>query len=71
MSSLIEMKKKRLKDYYEAEQAILTGQSYSIGSKTLNRANLSHVQKAIKELEREIRRSENKGKRVRYIVPMG
>lgn len=71
MSSLLEMKKERLKSYYEAEQAVLSGQSYTIGKQTLNRANLSHIQKAINQLEGEIRRAEYKGSRIRRVIPMG
>lgn len=71
MSSLLEMKKERLRNYYEAEQAVLSGQSYTIGKQTLNRANLSHIQKAIKELEADIRRAESKGRRIRRVIPMG
>ena len=47
MSTLLEMNKKRLTMYYEAEQAILLNQSYTVDGMTLNRANLSHVQKMI------------------------
>lgn len=56
--------------YYEAEQAILTGQSYTIGGQTLNRANLSHVVKQIKELEKDIARLERGGSRVRRVIPI-
>lgn len=40
----------RLTQYLEAETAILTGQSYTIGNRTLTRANLAEVRKAIEEL---------------------
>lgn len=43
--------KERLSAYYDAELAILGGQSYTIGSMTLSRANLMHVRQQIKELE--------------------
>lgn len=70
MATRLEMKKQRLAMYYEAEQAILTGQSYTIGGQTLNRANLSHVVKQIKELEKEITRLERGGSRVRRVIPI-
>ena len=40
----------RLKQYYEAEKAILSGQSYTIGNRTLTRAQLSTVRAAIDDL---------------------
>ncbi len=39
--------------YYEAEKAILSGQSYTIGSRSLTRPQLSEVTDRLKELERE------------------
>ncbi|MBC8581220.1 DUF6148 family protein [Zhenhengia yiwuensis] len=70
MNALLEMKKKRLAMYYEAEQAILLNQSYTVDGMTLNRANLSHVQKQINQLENEIRRAAGKGRRVRRVIPL-
>ncbi len=43
--------KERLEAYYEAEKAVLAGQSYSIGSRSLTRANLMWIRQQIKELE--------------------
>lgn len=40
----------RLKLYVEAERAILSGQSYTIGNRQLTRANLSEVRKEIDNL---------------------
>lgn len=40
----------RLKKYLKAEEAILQGQSYTIGNRTLTRANLATVEKVIEEL---------------------
>ena len=46
--------KNRLEMYYQAEEAILGGaQSYSVGSRSLTRANLSEITAKIKELEKE------------------
>lgn len=53
----------RLNAYYNAEMAVLTGQSYRIGTKQLTRADLSEIRKAIGELETEISNAENGGKR--------
>ena len=41
----------RLELYYEAEVAVLAGQSYKIGTRSLERANLAEIRGAIKELE--------------------
>ena len=49
-----EFVKKRLHQYYEAEQSVLTGQEYRIGSRNLRRANLEEIRKAIKELEAQL-----------------
>ena len=42
-----ELLNQRLKQYIEAEEMILTGQSYRIGDRSLTRANLSEVRKTI------------------------
>lgn len=61
--------------YLNCEIAILEGaQSYQIGSKQLNRANLSHIRLMIEYLEKEIAQEESKisGKgrnRVLGIIP--
>jgi len=68
------MKKERLQRYYDAEEKILKGKSYTIGSRTLTRANLASVQKVIKELETEIGALEKHGstkRRSARVVPLG
>lgn len=40
----------RLKRYLEAEKAVLMGQSYTIGTRTLTRADLSTIRAAIDDL---------------------
>ena len=55
----LQRKKKRLEMYYQAEEAILGGaQSYSLGSRSLTRANLAEIRKTIDELEDEIEQLE-------------
>lgn len=70
----LEMKKKRLQQYYDAEEKILRGQSYTIGSRQLTRADLSSVQSVIKELEAEVEALEKRGtakRRSARVVPLG
>lgn len=50
MATMQDFQKQRLKAYYEAEQAVLSGQSYTIGNRTLTRANLSEIRRAIDDL---------------------
>lgn len=68
----LEATKDRLLMYYNAEKAILSSQSYSVGGKTLTRANLKEVQALIKELEQEVKvlESNRKTRRIGRIVPM-
>lgn len=50
-SERLEKAKERLKTYYEAELAVLSGQAYTIGSRSLTRANLKDIKDSIKYLE--------------------
>lgn len=43
-----------LKDYIKARNVIATGQSYTIGSRTLTRADLRYVNETIDALKKEI-----------------
>lgn len=45
---------KMIKKYIEAEQAIITGQSYTIGNRSLTRANLSEIRDARQEWEQRL-----------------
>ena len=64
--------KERLNAYYDAELAVLSGQSYSMGSRTLTRANLTEIRKAIKELEAQVDELESAaaGKGYRKAIPI-
>lgn len=44
------LKNRRLQLYVEAEEAILSGQSYTIGNRSLTRADLSEVREEIDNL---------------------
>lgn len=53
----IERLKASLDKYYEAEITLIEGgQQYSLGSRSLTRANLSEVRRAIVDLEKQIDR---------------
>ena len=58
----LERARRRLELYYKAEEAILTGQEYTIGSKKLRRADLSDVQSMISKLEKDVKALESGGK---------
>lgn len=69
----LEMKKKRLQQYYDAEEKILKGQSYTLGSRQLTRADLATVQNKIKELEAEVDALQQRGttkRRSARVVPI-
>ena len=69
----MEIKKNRLQLYYEAEEKVLNSQSYTLGSKTLTRADLTSIQNMIKKLEGEIASLEQYGttkRRSVRIVPV-
>lgn len=62
-----------LDEYYAAEIAILSGaQQYSLGSRSLTRANLATVQKSIVDLENLLARlqAEYNGQSRMRIVPI-
>lgn len=54
--------KARLKIYLEAEEAVLLNQEYTIGTKSLKRADLGTIRAAIKDLEKQIDTLEAGGK---------
>lgn len=45
------MLNRRYELYIAAEEAVLSGQSYTIGNRSLTRANLSEIRDAIDDLE--------------------
>lgn len=50
MDIIRKMRNERLRQYWEAEQKVLGGQSYTIGNRTLTRANLAEIRAAIDDL---------------------
>ena len=75
METRLEIYRKRLESYYEAEDAILAGaQSYQVGSRHLTRGNLKDIADMIKYLEQRVAAEEaaaqGKGRnKVTGIVP--
>ncbi len=64
----IESLQKRLELYYKAEEKILSGQSYTIGSRSLTRADLGRVQDMIDGLEAKISCLKSRGTEKRRVV---
>ena len=51
----IEYTEQALEEYYKAEIAIIGGaQSYSVGSRSLTRASLAEIRRAITDLENQL-----------------
>lgn len=59
----LEIAKKHLDAWLTAELEVTTHQSYTIGSRSLTKANLSEIRKQIQFWENEVARLENIGKR--------
>ena len=60
--------KNRLSMYLEAEQKILNAQEYQIADRSLKRASLSEIRKAIADLQDEIALLENGAGRIKAVV---
>ena len=50
MNTIQKMRNERLRQYWQAEQKGLSGQSYTIGNRALTRANLAEIRAAIDDL---------------------
>ncbi len=59
----------RLALYLAAEEKVLEGQSYRIGERELNRANLSHIREAIEYWDSRVKDMSSGGGRSRTIAP--
>ncbi|MBQ6296169.1 MAG: hypothetical protein IJK81_00480 [Selenomonadaceae bacterium] len=53
--------RRRLDLYLEAEEKVLSGQSYRIGDRELKRADLSKIREAISELTAEVETAKQNG----------
>lgn len=70
----LEVARKHLNAWLEAELAVVSGQSYQIGTRKLERANLYQIREEIKFWKKEVARLEAQEKRkgarrVMRIVP--
>ena len=66
----LETARKMLRGWIEAEQAVMTGQEYRMGTRTLRRADLRTIGERIKFWQDEVGRLEGKSRiRVKQIVP--
>lgn len=70
----LETAQKHLDAWLEAELTVTTGQSYTIGSRVLTRANLTEIRNAIDYWNKKVVELENAKKaggrnRVRRVVP--
>lgn len=69
----LQLAKDRLEAYYRAELAVLSGQEYRLKTRTLRRADLAAIRKAIDGLESQVQRLEeelsgNTAARARRVV---
>lgn len=74
MAVTVEFAKERLALYMEAEAKVLSGQSYTIGGRSLTRAQLSEIRSGITYWTGLVDRLEttgHTGPTVRRIVPIG
>lgn len=69
----LERARMHLEAWYKAELAISTGQSYSIGTRSLTRANLTEVVKQIEYWKKEVAKLERnpsgKMRRAKRFIP--
>ena len=59
----IDIAQKHLDAWLEAELAVTNGQSYSVGSRSLDRANLYQIREQIKYWTNEVSKAKNINKR--------
>ncbi len=64
--------KKKLETWLEAEEALSSSQSYTVGTLTLTRADLGQVRKNIEFWEKKVTELERRGGRNRIynVIPM-
>ncbi|MHB0998203.1 MAG: DUF6148 family protein [Armatimonadota bacterium] len=70
--SELDTARERLQMWLDAEAAVATGQSYRIGNRQLERANLADIRESIKYWQSQVNRLESgrdRGARVFRIIP--
>lgn len=61
---------RKLEMWLAAEDAVATGQSYSIGGRSLTRVNISEIRNQIKYWQKELKIAQGRGsRRVTRVVP--
>lgn len=68
MEDLKEIKLERLRQYLNAERAVLTGQEYQIGDRSLRRADLKYIQSQIADLLVELQAADSSRGRTKRAV---
>lgn len=63
VKSKLEVARRHLDAWLDAELEVTTHQSYTIGSRSLTRANLAEIRKQIQFWQNEVEKLENAGKR--------
>jgi len=67
----LEQAEAKLSAYLAAEDAVLSGQSYTIAGRSLTRADLAHIRSGIAAWEQRVIRLDNQGGiRARGAVPL-
>lgn len=70
----LDIAREHLETWLEAEEAVSAGQGYTIGSRTLTRANLTEIGNRIKYWDNKVNTLENAAKnggrsKIRRVVP--
>lgn len=65
-----ELAVQKIKMWSAAEDAVATGQSYTIGGRSLTRVNISEIRNQIKYWQKELKIAQGRGgRRVTRVVP--
>ena len=59
----------KLQTWLDAEDAVANNQSYSIGNRSLSRANLGEIREAVEFWDTKVKRLSRSKRRTRFAVP--